>query len=260
MSSDTTISNQCYHCGDECPDDDQSVDEKKFCCLGCKTVFEILEDNGLCDYYDLEKMPGITLNKQEDTGQFDYLQSEAIQKQLHSFQSDSKSIITFHIPVIHCSSCIWLLENLNKLLEGVYHTRVHFTNKELTVTYHPEEINLFDLVKYLDRLGYTPLITLADRPNAQLKKVDYLQYSKIGIAGFCFGNIMFLAFPEYFGFEGVDANLQTFFGYLSMFLSLPVLYAASDYLKSAYSGIKNKHFNIDIPISLGILTLFFRSV
>jgi len=259
MSTDTSISNQCYHCGDECLDEVASVGDKIFCCLGCKTVFEILEDNGLCDYYDLEDMPGINLRKQANTDQFDYLKSDNIQKQLHSFQSDTKHIISFHIPVIHCSSCIWLLENLNKLLLGVYYTRVHFTKKELAITYNPEELRLVDLVKYLDRLGYTPMITLADQPEDKLKKVDYLQYSKIGIAGFCFGNIMFLAFPEYLGFEGVDAELQTFFGYLSMFLSLPVLYAASDYLKSAYSGIKHSHFNIDIPISLGILTLFFRS-
>jgi Cu+-exporting ATPase len=205
-------------------------------------------------------MPGISLKSQAEPHQFDYLQSETIQQKLHSFQSEAKNIVTFHIPVIHCSSCIWLLENLNSLVNGVLFTRVQFTNKELTVYYNPGEISLVDLVKYLVKLGYEPLITLADKPKKEIKKGAHLLYLKIGISGFCFGNIMLLAFPEYLGIEGVDAQLQTFFGYLSAFLSLPVMYAASEYLTSAYKGIKHQYFNIDIPISLGILTLFFRSL
>jgi len=259
MSSPLALNTQCFHCGDACDADEHVIEEKKFCCLGCKTVYEILNENGLCDYYDLEQMPGISLKSQAESHQFDYLQSDTIQRKLHSFQSDSKNIVTFHIPVIHCSSCIWLLENLSSLVKGVLFTRVHFTNKELTVYYNPGELSMVDLVKYLVKLGYAPLITLADKPKKGKRNVGHLLYLKIGIAGFCFGNIMLLAFPEYLGFEGVDTQLQTFFGYLSAFLSLPVMYAASDYLVSAYKGIKHRYFNIDIPISLGILTLFLRS-
>ena len=36
--------------------------------------------------------------------------------------------------------------------------------------------------------------------------------------------------------------------------------SASDYYKSAWFGLKNKIVNIDVPIVLGILVLFFRSV
>ncbi len=260
MENQATISTPCYHCGDECEADMQVVEEKKFCCLGCKTVFEILEDNGLCSYYDLGSMPGISLKNQVEKSQFDYLKNETIQKKLHSFQSSTKNIITFHIPVIHCSSCIWLLENLDKLLIGVNYTRVHFTDKELEISYNPQELTLDTLVSYLVRLGYSPLITLADKPKNKSRKTDHAFTLKIGIAGFCFGNIMLLAFPEYLGFEGVDDQLKTFFGYLSAFLSIPVMYAASDYFKSAYKGVKYQYFNIDIPISIGILTLFLRSV
>jgi Cu+-exporting ATPase len=39
-----------------------------------------------------------------------------------------------------------------------------------------------------------------------------------------------------------------------------VFYSASDYYKSAWFGLKNKIVNIDVPIVLGILVLFGRSV
>ena len=251
---------KCYHCGDECNDGVQLIEEKKFCCLGCKTVYEILESNELSDYYDLGNTPGISLKKQVEETQFDYLKDSIIQQHLHDFQSETKNVITFHIPEIHCSSCIWLLENLNRLLEDVWYTQVHFTKKELMVAYNPQRLSLPDLVKYLAKLGYFPHITLAERPNNNSQKINHLLYLKLGISGFCFGNVMLLAFPEYLGFEGAEGQLKTFFGYLSALLSLSVLYTASDYFKSAYKGIKHQYFNIDIPISLGILTLFFRSL
>jgi Cu+-exporting ATPase len=50
------------------------------------------------------------------------------------------------------------------------------------------------------------------------------------------------------------------FSYLNLAFSLPVLfYAASDYLVSAYKGLRKKIINIDVPIALGIIVLFTRS-
>ncbi|HEY9886376.1 MAG TPA: heavy metal translocating P-type ATPase metal-binding domain-containing protein, partial [Vampirovibrionales bacterium] len=45
----------CHHCGDNCLSESIAVEGKYFCCNGCKTVFEILSANALCDYYELEK-------------------------------------------------------------------------------------------------------------------------------------------------------------------------------------------------------------
>ena len=50
---------KCYHCGLDCKDDSIRIGDKLFCCNGCKTVYEILEQNDLCDYYDFDDNPGI---------------------------------------------------------------------------------------------------------------------------------------------------------------------------------------------------------
>ncbi|MGB1032803.1 MAG: heavy metal translocating P-type ATPase, partial [Flavobacteriales bacterium] len=43
-------------------------------------------------------------------------------------------------------------------------------------------------------------------------------------------------------------------------LSLPViLYAGTDYLRNAWLGLRQRFVNMDIPIALGMITLFFRS-
>jgi Cu+-exporting ATPase len=72
---------------------------------------------------------------------------------------------------------------------------------------------------------------------------------------------MLLSFPEYLGLHlDPDGTFVRLFGYLNILLALPVLfYSGWDYLKSAFLGLKHRHLNMDVPISLGILALFFRS-
>ena len=50
----------CFHCGEVCNDHEFHLEDKYFCCFGCKTVYEILRDNDLCSYYDMQEHPGIT--------------------------------------------------------------------------------------------------------------------------------------------------------------------------------------------------------
>lgn len=51
------------------------------------------------------------------------------------------------------------------------------------------------------------------------------------------------------------------FRFIMFLLASPVVfYSASDYFKSAWFGLKNKIINIDVPIVLGILVLYGRSI
>jgi P-type Cu+ transporter len=249
----------CYHCGEECKDTVITADEKIFCCGGCKTVYEILNKNNLCNYYSIEQTPGKS-PKEFESKEFDYLDDENIIKQLNNYIDEKISIVTFTIPQMHCSSCIWLLENLYKISEGISHSEVDFLKKELTVRYNHNQLSLKKLVQMLASIGYEPQIQLdileKKKDIASNKKLYY----KLGIAAFCFGNIMLFSFPEYLSINLSDIFLKRLFGYLNLILALPVLfYSSSDYFISAYKGLKKKIINIDFPLSLGIIVLFLRS-
>lgn len=252
----------CYHCGDPCTPGEISLDDKSFCCDGCKMVYQILDENGLCNYYDLENNPGVKLKSAPSDDQFSYLESADIKKQLLDFQSDTFEKLTLYIPAIHCSSCIWLLENLYRLQPGVKQSRVNFVKKQLTVGYDPTEIDLRQLVEQLASLGYEPHISLHNGEEQKVYNPNRALFIKIGVAGFSFGNIMLLSFPEYLGFDGpLDIEVRTFMSYLNIFFALPVIfYCSTDYFLSAWSGLRKGFINIDIPISIGIITLFTRSV
>jgi P-type Cu+ transporter len=82
------------------------------------------------------------------------------------------------------------------------------------------------------------------------------------VAGFCFGNMMFFSLPEYFSEARLlGEGFRYLFNYLNVVLALPVFfYAAKDYYRSAWLSIKAKTVNMDVPIALGIVTLFTYSV
>lgn len=249
----------CFHCGDECKNTNTNIGERSFCCIGCKTVFEILSRNSLGEYYSLEKNPGPKIELIKSKDHFAFLDDLEIKKQFLLFEDENISKVSFSVPQIHCSACIWLLENLGRLRKGVISSNVNFERKTADITIKTENISLRQLVELLTSIGYEP--DLSFKNNEQKRTFDKKLIYKIGIAGFCFGNIMLMSLPEYFGIDDSFKEFQNLFAYASLALSIPVvLYSGSDYFKNALNGISQRFINIDVPIALGILTLFTRSV
>lgn len=248
----------CYHCGDSCKNADIQLDYKFFCCNGCKTVYEIFFENDLTCYYDFQDTPGATPSVIE--GKYDFLENNSIQEKLFDFIDGNKAIVTLYIPHIHCSSCIWVLENLHKLNTKISSSQVNFPKKTVRISFNSETISLKEIVLLLTAIGYDPYISLEDYETGT-KDVDRSLIYKLGIAGFAFGNVMFLSFPEYFQVDGFwIEKYKNIFRWLMFFFSLPVVfYAANDYFISAYKGLNSKILNIDVPIALGVSVLFIRS-
>jgi Cu+-exporting ATPase len=249
----------CFHCGNDISKAEEIVFEKKsFCCVGCKTVYEIFSLNDLTCYYDFEKAPGAT--PLDNKGKYDFLEDDNIVKKLLDFQEEGTCIVSLYIPHIHCSSCIWILENLQKLKEGITSSQVNFHEKKVRIVYSPVKTSLKDIVVMLCSIGYEPYISLENYENKK-KKTDRTLIYKIGVAFFSFGNIMLLSFPEYFevGEFWID-QYKGFFRWLVFFLALPpFFYSAWGYYVSAWKSIRSGMLNIDIPIALGIVVMFVRS-
>ncbi|GAA4239097.1 heavy metal translocating P-type ATPase metal-binding domain-containing protein [Postechiella marina] len=248
----------CFHCGLDSSSTEIIFDDKSFCCNGCKTVYEIFSVNDLTCYYDLQNAPGTT--PKEIEGKYNFLDNDKIVESLLEFNDEKTQIATLYIPHIHCSSCIWILENLNKLNPSISSSIVNFGKKTVRVNYHTENFSLKTLVQLLSSIGYEPFISLDDYSVGK-KNVDRSLIYKLGVAGFAFGNIMFLSFPEYF--QSTEFWLEQYkhvFRWLMFAFSLPVVfYCAQDYFISAYKGLKAKILNIDVPIALGVSVLFLRS-
>ncbi len=259
MVKESVIENavMCFHCGHAC-EEALWLDDKAFCCYGCKTVYEILSANQLCEYYDLQKNPGLQLKEQGDES-FRYLDEKDIRKKIIEFDSHAYARVKFYIPAIHCVSCIWLLENLHKIQEGILKTEVNFVRKNAVIDFDPQKIKLSTIARLLSSLGYVPKIN-GDVEETAKPKANRSVIVKVAIAGFCFGNVMLFSFPEYLGIDQGEKNLARIFSWLNLMLSIPVFfYSGWDYIRSAAKSFSQRQVNIDVPIAAGLLALFLRS-
>ncbi len=236
------------------------IDDKYFCCEGCKLVYEILSANDLCQYYSIEKNAGIALRGRKKE-QYAWLDDEKVIEKLTDFSEGRKSKASFYLPQIHCASCIWLIENLYKLNPAIISSKVNFLKKEVYLSYDNEAISLRKIVELLASIGYAPEINLGTIEGKGKKApANRRLIYQLGVAGFSFGNIMLLSFPEYFGLEPSETWFRRLFGFINILLALPVvLYSGRDYLSAAWYSIRTKNFGIDIPLALGIVALFSRS-
>lgn len=248
----------CFHCGDLVKHRLYEADNHHFCCLGCKSVYLLLNQHQLSRYYQYNAHPGSSLTK--ETTRYFYLEEESIAKSLLDFHDTRISIVTLYIPSIHCSSCIWLLENLHKLHAGVVSARANFLRKEVRINFYHEKLKLKELVELLTTIGYPPIISLQDTTQNKTKEGKNQLVRKIAVAGFCFGNSMMISFPEYFGIGAFEKDYGQLFGWINLFFAIPIiLYSGSDYFVSSFQSLKQRRLNLDIPLALGIAVLFLRS-
>lgn len=252
---------QCYHCSEPLPNTPIAFDDKNFCCEGCRTVYEILNTNGLCQYYNIDETAGISLRGKRKE-EYAFLDDPEVLKRLVQFSDGKTTRITLFLPQIHCASCIWLLENLYKLTPGVHTSQVNFLKRELHLVFSEEQTSLRKIAETLASIGYAPAINLGSLEEKNRPVINRSFAYKIGVAGFAFGNIMLLSFPEYLGLNQLtESGFAKYFGLLNILLSLPVIFfSAQDYFRSAYQSLKRAELNIDVPLALGAAVLFLRSV
>lgn len=185
-----------------------------------------------------------------------------LQEKLLLFRQGQRAIVRFRLPAIHCSACVWLLERLPQFQEGVWEVRVNLSRREAELQYDPETVSLSTLAVQLERLGYAPSVNRADmdRPALRERLRDPL-LKRLGVAGFCAGNIMLLSFPDYLDWDAQSAGpLMAWITGLKILLALPVLfYSGSVYWRSAWVALRRRVPSVDIPIALGMLALSGRS-
>ncbi len=251
----------CDHCGEPCDRTRIEAEGKTFCCVGCRTVFSLLREAGLGEYYRLGERPGRRLDRLPTPERWAYLDEAEVAAKLLEYRDAKMARVTFQVPAIHCVACVWLLENLFRLHPGIGRSRVHFGRREVAITYSPEKARLGEVAALLESVGYAPELTLAElnRPAAgPVRKLGL----RVAVAGFAFGNIMLFSLPQYLGLDAWSGPLfRGIFGWLSLALALPaVVFSAADYWRSAWASLRQRMLTLDVPIAAGIAAIYGQSV
>jgi len=251
----------CFHCGEPCPDQRFALDGRSFCCFGCQTVFSLLRENGLEQFYELNTAPGTRIRAASAAAKWVFLDDPAVAEKLLDYADPTRAKVTLHLPAIHCVACVWLLENLFKLHPGVGHSQVNFSRREAAITFAPDKIKFSELVALLASIGYEPQLTFGETEKAVPAPWRKKAWLQIGLAGFAFGNIMLMSLPFYFGLNRLNGGwFKPLAGFLSLAFALPVVtYSAWDFWQAAWLSFRQRTLTLEVPIVTGLAAIYLTS-
>ncbi|MBX7136925.1 MAG: heavy metal translocating P-type ATPase [Oligoflexia bacterium] len=248
----------CKHCGLALPEQ-----ASEFCCSGCKAVYEILHEYGLQNFYRLRERGGAWSTKPVSAShrKFDYLDGTDAHAEFVGEEGGGILRARVFLEGLHCSACVWLLEQLPKIHPGLLELRVNFVRGSAEIVFDSKVTKLSAIAARLSSLGYTPYPIGVNGAEKNVPRADRRLLTQLGVAGFCASNTMLLAIGRYQGlFTGMDSDINSLFAWISMLLSLPVIFfSALPFFRAAWSGLKLGRLHIDLPLSIAIIGGFVPS-
>ncbi len=159
------------------------------------------------------------------------------------------------VPGMHCAGCMSKIERGLGALPEVESARVNLTSRMVTVT-HDAALDDCRLVEELARIGFEA----KRRPKETVKPFSAVKplLGPLAVAAFAGMNIMLLSVSIWSGAEGTTREL---FHWISAMIALPaVAYAGRPFFKSAWGALSHGTTNMDVPISIGVITACGLSV
>jgi len=247
----------CAHCAQPVPPRERSDgDLPSFCCAGCRSVYRILHECGLDEYYRLRDASG-TSGAAASTAERSYAElDEPAFTSAHCRSTPGGGLGTeLYLEGVHCAACVWLVEKVSAVLPGVTEARLDVSRGIVRLAWDPSAVRLSAIAAKLDSFGYPCHPASGLDRDAQRKREDRALLMRVGIAGAAAGNAMLLAVALYSGaFDGIEQRFVDLFRWGSVVVALPsVLWAASVFHRGALASIRTLTPHMDLPISLGIV-------
>ncbi|MBI5588258.1 MAG: heavy metal translocating P-type ATPase, partial [Deltaproteobacteria bacterium] len=249
----------CYHCGGPMPSTPVygtiKGAELSFCCNGCLSVSRYIYDAGLENYYEKRDLTAAPFPLFFDKA------DEADSAPKYSRESGGASETSLMIEGIHCAACVWLIEKAVNRVPGVVEARVNFSTQRMLVRWEEGTTSLKEIIGRIRAVGYRAA-EYDSSLEAPLVKKSNDALLKMSVAGFSSVTAIFLADGLYGGYIwGIDDGFKSYLQWVSLLAVLPaVFYSGSTFIVSAYNGLKNRVFTMDLTVGLGALITFFYSV
>ncbi|MCV3425230.1 heavy metal translocating P-type ATPase [Campylobacter sp. IFREMER_LSEM_CL1085] len=225
-----------------------------FCCKGCESVYEILQENNLEEFY--EKLGNQTLTPVTiEYSIKDY--EKYIQKTKEGF-----SEVFLLIEEIHCAACVWLNEKILIKSEGVIEVDINSITHKARIVFDEKSINLVKIIQNIESIGYKASVYLPTKNEQRATQTKRDFYAKLIVAIACVMNIMWISVAKYAGFfSGMEADIKDILHFAEFLLCTPVLfYTGSIFYKNAYYALKFKNVNMDTLVISGASLAYIYSV
>jgi Cu2+-exporting ATPase len=187
--------------------------------------------------------------------------AETLDLSLFVKRHDGTAHMDLAVEGVGCASCIRKIEGGLRRLPGVLEARLNFTNRRLAVDWREEELAAADVIAALEDIGYRAHPFEPERAEAEEAQHMRWLVKCLAVAGFAAMNIMLLSVSVWSGAADMSQETRDFFHWLSALIALPAAaYAGQPFFQSAWRAIRIRQLNMDVPISLGVITALGMSL
>ncbi|MCU7851346.1 MAG: heavy metal translocating P-type ATPase [Candidatus Thiodiazotropha sp. (ex Monitilora ramsayi)] len=261
--SELNSAQTCFHCSLPVPPHEEVEAEidgetQQFCCTGCKAVCQAIFSAGLEGFYQRTPEDACLAPPPEIPKELALYDLDEVQEEFVGGLEEERDI---HLLVegIHCAACVWLIEHTLNAMHGVVTAQVNLSGKRLHVRWHNGRLPLSQIIQRLGQIGYAAVPYDPEVAEGALKKQNRHLLYRMAFAAFGMMNLMWISIALYAGAS--QGEFRSLFHWVGFTLATPVLlYSGYPFYKGAWSGLKNFHLGMDLPIAIGASITYLYSV
>ena len=125
----------CTHCGEAMPLGESSAGDPRFCCAGCRAVYEIVTAAGLGAYYQQREQSAARPLRGSHARKYEELDDAAFQSE-HCQREGDRASVELLLEGVHCSACVWLVERVGRVVPGVLSARLDLSRNVVALSYN----------------------------------------------------------------------------------------------------------------------------
>lgn len=163
---------------------------------------------------------------------------------------------------VSCAGCMMKIERGLSAIPDVTLARVNLTDRRLAVEWKKGELDPALFVDCLAALGYKAYPFEPVRAEVVEAEQSRFLLRCLGVAAFATMNVMMLSIPVWSGnVTDMIPEQRDFFHWLSALIALPAAaYAGQPFFRSAYTALRSRGVNMDVPISIGVVLALGMSI
>ena len=259
------LADHCFHCGDPVPQPPFYAEilgqSREMCCMGCQLAAQSIVEAGLEQYYLDRSEINRTASLPTQLTRLEVYDHDEIKSQF-VYAQDGMSVAELSVNNLRCAACTWLIESRLDELEGSGKCQVNLTNQRMRVIWDENKLPISRILAVINEIGYEAKPYRQDTHEAMLARHNNQMLLRLGIAALGSMQAMMYAVALYFGeYSDMLIFQRDFLRWVSLFVSTPVFfYAGIPFFTSAWSAIRARQVNMDVPVSLALIITFFASL
>ena len=259
------LAGHCFHCGDPVPQPPFHTDilgqSREMCCMGCQLASQSIVEAGLEQYYLDRSEINRTASLPTQLTRLEAYDHDEIKSQF-VYAQDGMSVAELSVNNLRCAACTWLIESRLDELDGISQCQVNLTNQRMRVIWDEDKLPISRILGVINEIGYEAKPYRQDTHEAMLARHNSQMLLRLGIAALGSMQAMMYAVAIYFGeYSDMLIFQRDFLRWVSLFVSTPVFfYAGVPFFTSAWSAIRARQVNMDVPVSIALVVTFFASL